>query len=162
MIPLQVKLFFVFILIYFGKGQLFSQSENWYLLQIVGQVSESELKGALSFIQQVEPNCSVWFNDSRSNTIGCKSTNTISWPQVISEMRAHGFYLADVTDCRCHHSDVRAISSIYFIEACYYATHSEALPQGWTAKLNRAEYDALPELAKNYYQATGNLELVNK
>ncbi|MBL0316233.1 MAG: hypothetical protein IPP69_10800 [Flavobacteriales bacterium] len=162
MLPLHGKIFLVLIFIFFGETRAQAQTEHWYVLQVVGQMDEAELKSAMSYIQQVAPGTSVWYNDSRSNTIGCKSTIEISWPQVISELRAHDFFLADVTKCRCHSSDVNAITSIFFIEACYYASHADNIPQGWIARLNKSEFDALPEGVRDFYEDQGNYELVNK
>ncbi|MBX7051949.1 MAG: hypothetical protein K1X54_07925 [Flavobacteriales bacterium] len=152
----------VFVTLFLFWDQNLLAQENWYVLQVIGQVDDAELKSAMSYIQQAVPGTSVWYNDSRSNTIGCKSSTEISWPQLIAELRTHDFYMADVTKCRCHFSDVNAVSSIFYVEACYYASHSDNIPEGWIARLNKSEYDALPESVKNFYEDQGNYELVNK
>lgn len=161
MLPLRKHFFILFVLSFAGYKNLYGQ-EHWYVLQIVGPASDSELKLAINTIGQLAPGATVWYNDSRSHTIGCKSPNEISWPQITAELRANDFYLADVTHCRCHALDVNAISSIYFIEACYYANHPESMPPGWIAELNKSEFDALPTAVRSFYQEEENYELVNK
>lgn len=161
MLPLPKHFIFFLMLFCAGDKNLFAQ-EHWYVLQIVGPANDTELKSVINTIGQLAPGATVWYNDTRSHTIGCKSFNEISWPQITAELRASDFYLADVTHCRCHALDVNALSSIYFIEACYYANHPETMPPGWTAELNKSEFDALPTAVKSFYQEGENFELVDK
>ena len=161
MLPLRAFLI-VFLTMFSAGDKNLCAQEHWYVLQVIGHRDDAELKSAMSYIQQVSPGASVWYNDSRSNTIGCKSPVEVSWPQVIAELRAHDFFMADVTKCRCHFSDVNAVASIFYAEACYYASHADDIPEGWIARLNKSEFDALPEAVKSFYEDQGNYELVNK
>lgn len=139
-----------------------AQQDNWYVLQIMQPVDQVQIKSILEEINGYYPDAQVWYNGEKSNTIGCKRATITNWSQVLFAMLEHDVYLADITQGVIHQSGNLAPSGYFFIQACYYASHTESTPPEFLAQLNHDEWDYLPEEVRNYYLTYGNYEWVEK
>ena len=140
----------------------FSQQENWYVLQILHPANDMQIKSVMSEILVSTPNAVIWYNGAKSNTMGCKSTSAINWPQIIHNLILHDFFIAEVTNGAVHYSGINASASYFFVLATYYAGHSDEMPVNWIAQLNHDEWDALHADVRDYYTLNGNYEIVEK
>lgn len=140
---------------------LSAQNYKWYVLQSVAPLNETEVKDLIYEIKSYIPQADVWFNDPSSSTLGCRHLESIDWPAILENLSADGYYLGDITNGELHLHGPEAITSIYYKRACYYYLHPEARPNGYRAKLNQEEWDALPEDVREHYQTKQTYTIVN-
>ncbi len=132
------------------------QSERWYLLKSIQPLTDIEVKNIIANISEQTGLTAMWYNGAKTGTFGAKDDNEIDWIQVIQGLELHGYFLADITTGSVHHEGMNAATSLFYQEALYCSLHSEGCPANYSAKLNQDEWDALPEEAKLYYQASGH------
>jgi hypothetical protein len=137
-------------------NKLCAQTDRWYVLKSIAPMSESEVKLIISNVISSANITTMWYNGDKSQTFGVRNANEVFWTQVISEMNAHGYFLADITNGRNHLTGDEASTSVYYQEALYCSIHAESCPEDYIAKLNQDEWNSLAEEARNYYLELGN------
>jgi hypothetical protein len=128
-----------------------AQNGHWYVLQSMEELSDSKAKIVMSEIQSLTNAETIWFNGTRSGTIGVRHSAEIDWNEVVHFLISHQIYLADITNGISHQNGNDVRSGFYFSQAIYCAIEHENAPVDFYAKLNQAEWDALPEEVRNYY-----------
>lgn len=145
-----------------GISDLMGQNYKWYVLQSVGQLNEENSKDFIVAIKEFLPDVDIWYNTGNSKTLGCKHESSIEWSVILPELHDMGFYLADMTDGQMHKSGTEATTTIWYTQAIYCSVYPEERPLGYVAKLNQAEWDALPEDVRNLYLQKGNYAIITE
>jgi len=150
--------FILTALLFLGANlnKLCAQTDRWYVLKSISALSESEVKLIISNVMSAANTTTMWYNGDKSQTFGVRNSTEIFWSQVISDMNAHGYFLADITNGRNHHTGDEASTSVYYQEALYCSMHADSCPENFHAKLNHDEWDALPNDVREYYEMNSN------
>jgi len=145
-----------------GISDLMGQNYKWYVLQSVGPLNEENSKSFVVALKEFLPEADIWYNTGNSRTLGCKHEASIEWSVILPDLHEQGFYLADMTDGQIHKSGTEAATTIWYTQAIYYAFHPDERPLGYIAKLNQAEWDAMPEDVRNLYLSKGNYAIITE
>jgi hypothetical protein len=141
---------------------ILAQNYKWYILQSVAPLNEENSKSFIVALKEFLPEAEIWYNTGESKTLGCKYQYSIDWPGILSSLHNGGIFLADMTDGQVHKSGGEASTTIWYVQALYYSSHPDERPLGYIAKLNQAEWDALPEDVRNLYLSKGDYAIITE
>lgn len=153
------------VLCFFGlfcAPVIHAQNYKWYVLQSVSPLTEENAKSVISSLKEYLPETEIWLNSGNSQTLGCKDQVSIDWSVILEAMHNSGHYLADITDGTIHKAAGEANTSLWYVQALYYSSHPDERPLGYIAKLNNAEWNALPAEVRELYEAKSNYVLLSE